>query len=515
MLPPEPPALPRPKQAYINSKRSVFNGNLPTGSFAFEATREDDDANRMPPPIVGNPSAFQAIRKDDGADAMDTAQLDVLMFDETEQVAPPTLIIPSTGSWKERWDLMILTLILYSAVVVPFRVCFDAEAVAVVWLVEVAISLLFCADVALSFFTAFVRDGVWVTSRAAIARQYLQGWFWIDAPSSIPLELLDFMMANGSTDTGAGALSLLRFLRMFRLLRLLKLIKLAQMLVPPPPTVRCNCWPILCGVPLADPVCRAAPARPIYPLPFCPPTTTATSPPSIQEHLEEVLQIPSSYFKMLRIVSMTIKCSMHMQHAHAACTCSMHMHMHIRPLPDTPPMRAPSHTLQPPSRFLPHASTHTYPRMRTLPPCPLAPPHQRGRTHTNHTHLPTHTQHTERPVHPPSMFFHFLSSFMFVDFHSLWNFFLCGLSSHTFSAGSHHRHQHVIPHMYLHPCSHLDTHTRTHTRYPHLIPTPAPRYIYLAHLVACFWFYTSTFAPHDGVTWVSEYDGGSALTGTQ
>ena len=54
----------------------------------------------------------------------------------------------------------------------------------------------------------------------AALRAITIGWFWIDAPSSLPVELLTLMM-----DGTSSQLSLLRFLRMFRLLRLLRLLK--------------------------------------------------------------------------------------------------------------------------------------------------------------------------------------------------------------------------------------------------------------------------------------------------
>ena len=40
--------------------------------------------------------------------------------------------------------------------------------------------------------------------------------FWVDAPSSVPVELISLFIGD------TGSLGLLRFLRMFRLLRLLK-----------------------------------------------------------------------------------------------------------------------------------------------------------------------------------------------------------------------------------------------------------------------------------------------------
>lgn len=61
----------------------------------------------------------------------------------------------------------------------------------------------------------------------------IKGWFWIDAPSSVPLELLD-VIPEGLLDAMFGHhvdpadFGFLRLLRMFRLLRLLKLLKLDQ-----------------------------------------------------------------------------------------------------------------------------------------------------------------------------------------------------------------------------------------------------------------------------------------------
>merc|ERR1719240_2237714 len=118
--------------------------------------------------------------------------------------------MPNEG-WKESWDMWVLLLILYSAVMVPFRICFDEEAEGVMFWVEQCVTFTFLSDVCLNFNTAFRDDDdMWVFDRGAIAQKYLQGWFWIDAPSSIPIELIDMMMAGDSS-----SLSFLRFLRLF------------------------------------------------------------------------------------------------------------------------------------------------------------------------------------------------------------------------------------------------------------------------------------------------------------
>ena len=135
-------------------------------------------------------------------------------------------VILPTDPWKEAWDFFVLVLILYSAVVVPFRICFDARADGDLLWVEDMMTVCFIVDVALSFNTAYFEDEHWVRDRGHIMANYLRGWFWIDVPSSVPTELVSYLLRN--TDSGGDSARLLRVLRLFRLLRLLKLLKVGE-----------------------------------------------------------------------------------------------------------------------------------------------------------------------------------------------------------------------------------------------------------------------------------------------
>ena len=139
---------------------------------------------------------------------------------------PAGLIHPVESGWKTQWDFGIMILILYSATVVPIRMGFDANAEGGMWVFEASMSIFFLTDLSFNFNTAFMsEDGVWITDRGAIALKYLQGWFWIDAPSSIPIELIELAMP---ADSDSSSLGMLRMLRMFRLFRLLRLLKMKQ-----------------------------------------------------------------------------------------------------------------------------------------------------------------------------------------------------------------------------------------------------------------------------------------------
>lgn len=60
----------------------------------------------------------------------------------------------------------------------------------------------------------------------------LRGWFWVDAPASLPLiEVHAFLTTGGASDSSSESGQLLRALRLFRLLRLLRVLKLGELIV--------------------------------------------------------------------------------------------------------------------------------------------------------------------------------------------------------------------------------------------------------------------------------------------
>lgn len=96
------------------------------------------------------------------------------------------------GHLKQSWDFLIMVLVMYACIAVPYRAAFE-EADGLWFIFETALQLLFCVDVVFNFNTAYLDDERWIVHRPRIWRSYLSFWFWIDAPSSIPLELIERM----------------------------------------------------------------------------------------------------------------------------------------------------------------------------------------------------------------------------------------------------------------------------------------------------------------------------------
>ena len=82
-------------------------------------------------------------------------------------------IINPKSQWKEAWDLGVLFFILYSAIVVPFRICFSAEAEGLMWQFEVFVSIFFLIDVGFNFNCAYQVEDKIVISRRRIMVRYL------------------------------------------------------------------------------------------------------------------------------------------------------------------------------------------------------------------------------------------------------------------------------------------------------------------------------------------------------
>lgn len=170
---------------------------------------------------------------------------------------PSVPVLTPTGPLKRTWDLVIMVLILYSAIIVPLcvnrsefpstdahilpdralvrtdvlhstlifrRICFEAEAEGATWVFEASMSVLFMVDLCLSFNTGYFDNGIWELDRKKIAVKYLKGWFWIDAPSSVPVELIELFMDGGDT----GSIAAFRVLRLARLMRLLRMLKMSE-----------------------------------------------------------------------------------------------------------------------------------------------------------------------------------------------------------------------------------------------------------------------------------------------
>lgn len=145
-------------------------------------------------------------------------------------------IINPTSTFKTTWELVGLFMILYQAISIPYRICFEQEAQGFSLLFESIIDVCFILDIVIQFNSGFFKKGQLVLKRVDIAKNYVTSWFIIDVMASFPYDWVISQFLS-TEDTAAlmtpklmRLVKLTRFLRFLRLLRVLKLKELIQRL---------------------------------------------------------------------------------------------------------------------------------------------------------------------------------------------------------------------------------------------------------------------------------------------
>ncbi|GMI21874.1 hypothetical protein TrCOL_g56 [Triparma columacea] len=167
----------------------------------------------------------------------------VQVEETTAELAKRYIINPKDGR-KISWDLFIGALIIWSVIIVPFRLGFDQEPEpgSVQEYVDIFQDIMFGIDIILCFRVAFLDDQlVYVTEPRSIAMTYFRSWFLIDFLSTFPIDriiiaaqdsdvsgealMMNSTLAGDGTDSGSAA----RSLKMIKVLRLIRLSKLARL----------------------------------------------------------------------------------------------------------------------------------------------------------------------------------------------------------------------------------------------------------------------------------------------
>jgi hypothetical protein len=154
-------------------------------------------------------------------------------------IAAHPLIMRPDGRCTRIWDEVQLLLLLYLAVVVPYRIGFnaDTEPGDPFFVVDVLVDLYFVIDTITGFFRAYYDDDGMLQYRPMKKLAWRYGssrWFLIDLVSCLPVNYVHFLYeqdkSEASTEETFRANKVLRLLRLFRLLRLLRLTRLQRII---------------------------------------------------------------------------------------------------------------------------------------------------------------------------------------------------------------------------------------------------------------------------------------------
>jgi len=133
-----------------------------------------------------------------------------------------TWLIKAHDERIQRWDMLGLVAVVYTAVVTPFDVSFLEPKIDAVFFLNRTIDCYFIVDMIFQFFL-MPQDklGRYIKNQKKVAMLYLRSWFVIDFVSVLPFDIVG-MVANSDD------VSQLKVLRVIRVLRLIKPLRIMR-----------------------------------------------------------------------------------------------------------------------------------------------------------------------------------------------------------------------------------------------------------------------------------------------
>jgi len=151
--------------------------------------------------------------------------------DQYEVTEDYRCLLHPNNSFKRIWNLILMTIMVYTAIVMPFRISFQNVVFWDGWTVlEFCVDGVFIVDIGLTFFSMYYKgDGKLVANHRQIVRSYLLGWFILDLFACIPFSLVDYFDQGNQSNMPQGKynnlLRLVRIPRMYKLFRVVRILK--------------------------------------------------------------------------------------------------------------------------------------------------------------------------------------------------------------------------------------------------------------------------------------------------
>jgi len=129
----------------------------------------------------------------------------------------------------------------------PMRLSFEFQTSEHIFYFEIMVDWMFIIDIFLNFNTGFHKNGILYMTRAAIIKDYLEMWFWLDLLSSMPYTWIlaysqgltirqieaddEETMISGALASAPSLLRLLKIAKLLKMLKLLRVVKIKKILM--------------------------------------------------------------------------------------------------------------------------------------------------------------------------------------------------------------------------------------------------------------------------------------------
>lgn len=125
---------------------------------------------------------------------------------------------------KIAWDLILAVFVVYSVIVIPYRLGFNVSPTPSEARLDGFITALFATDILITLNTAYLdpQDEKFVYKRDKIAFEYAKYWFWVDLFATLPFDTIASSFIDPSKAFVVRGIRVLRLGRLVKLYRLLR-----------------------------------------------------------------------------------------------------------------------------------------------------------------------------------------------------------------------------------------------------------------------------------------------------
>lgn len=143
----------------------------------------------------------------------------------------PRYLIHPESRFKHLWSLCICFLLLYTALIMPYRVAFMENVYWDSWtMLETIMDFLFILDIFINLFSSYpTSEGHYEIRLKVIMWKYIKSWMIFDIFASIPFGLIE-SNDDEVKEYGGNYSDILRLIRLPRLYRLLRVSKLLKVI---------------------------------------------------------------------------------------------------------------------------------------------------------------------------------------------------------------------------------------------------------------------------------------------
>ena len=201
-------------------------------SEVFEKIEREEKVEETSDPtkLVDNSRIKLFTRKPNVYDSMDEEE-------ESDQ-DESRFVIPFKSKFRSYWDSFIVFLIIYTIVILPFRIAFDIEPKEIIFiLIDVLIDSAFICDFVLNFFFSYKNSNEReILSLRKTSLTYLKSWFLIDLISATPFSFISLIYQDEKEikiDKFESFAKIARLYKLSKWVRVFRIFKIINIYIPP------------------------------------------------------------------------------------------------------------------------------------------------------------------------------------------------------------------------------------------------------------------------------------------